>query len=173
MKGELILQDIKIGDSISVNGACLTAESINNNLVQFHVSHTTRERTAVNYRNMYPGKIVNLERAMSASGRFGGHIVTGHVDKTCKLIEIKKNNDDVDIEVFIDKEISPYIIEKGSVAVNGISLTVSKRKSSSFMVTVIPHTFSSTNLKNTIAGEEVNIEVDILSRYVIDSKKYI
>ncbi len=147
-------------------------EKIVTNTITFHVSHTTTERTMLNHRNVHAGCCVNVERAMKMSDRLGGHIVTGHVDEVGKIIDIKKTGNDFDIEILISKSISQYIVPKGSITVNGVSLTVSKRNSSSFFVTVIPHTYKNTNLETGKTGDPVNLEVDILSRYIIDSKKY-
>lgn len=172
IEAPFVLSDSKIGDSIAVNGICLTIEEIKGSTAVFHVSHTTLGRTALTNRHFHVSSEVNLERAVQPLTRLGGHLVSGHVDEVGKIIGIYRNSSDYDIEILFSKELSPYIINRGSVTVNGISLTVAERKTQSFVVTVIPHTFTSTTLKNARAYDPVNLEADMIARYVIDSEKY-
>ncbi len=156
--------DVKLGDSISVNGVCLTVIDINSNILSFEVSKETLSVT--NFSNLKAGNRVNLERAMRADARFDGHIVSGHIDGTAKIKDIIKDGFSYEYEFYAEKDILKYIVKKGSVSINGISLTVSKVKDNSFSVEIIPHTLDKTNLKYLEIGNNVNIETDILSKYI-------
>lgn len=160
-----ILIDSKIGDSIAVNGLCLTITEISSNLLKFHTSLTTIENSRFKTGKINIGEYVNLERALLPTTRIGGHIVTGHVDGIAKIISIKKIDEDTYIEFLSSKELRPYIAAKGSVTIDGISLTISKVQSSSFIVTVIPHTLENTNLKYKRVNDFTHIEIDIIARY--------
>ncbi len=166
-----VIEGSKVGDSIAVNGLCLTITDIYANYLSFYISKTTREHSRFNPGEIMTGEAVNLERALTFSSRLGGHIVQGHVDGKAKIIEIKKVRDDTFIELLYPKNLKYFIVNKGSVSLDGISLTVSDVLSSSFIVTVIPHTFSETNLKNKKAGDFMHIEADIISRYVYHLSK--
>jgi riboflavin synthase len=160
-----ILEDSKIGDSIAVNGLCLTITEINDNFIKFHTSLTTVENSRFKIGKINIGEFVNLERALLPTTRLGGHIVTGHVDGIAKIISIRKKGEDIYIEFLFPKELKSYIAAKGSVAIDGISLTISKLLTSSFIVTVIPHTFENTNLKEKRVNDFTHIEIDIFARY--------
>ncbi len=159
-----ILEDIHIGDSISVDGVCLTVTEYTNDAIVLDVMNETFKRTGLGLLNT--GDKVNLERAMSAQGRFGGHIVSGHIDGTGKITGI--NNDGIAVWYTInaDREILKGIVMKGSVAIDGISLTVAGIDKKSFKVSVIPHTQKVTVLLSKKIGDTVNIETDILGKYV-------
>lgn len=149
-----VLENTQIGDSIAINGCCQTVIAMTPESFSADVSEETLKIT--NFKSMKPGDVVNLERALTPSTRMGGHIVQGHVDMVGKYIG------DMKFEVPDSK----YIVYKGSITVNGVSLTVAKLDGNVFSVAVIPHTLENTNLKNLRAGDLVNIETDILGRYV-------
>ena len=159
-----ILSDVKLGDSIAVNGTCLTAVSFSNSEFSVDLSPETMRRTSLS--QLTEGSRVNLERALSASDRIGGHIVQGHVDATGRITSIKPDGDSIIFRVRIPKRLDKYIVEKGFVAVDGISLTVVKRGASSFTLAVIPYTLENTNLAVLSEGDQVNLEADILAKYV-------
>ena len=164
VKALRILSDVKLGDSIAVNGTCLTAVSFSNSEFSVDLSPETMRRTSLS--QLTEGSRVNLERALSASDRMGGHIVQGHVDATGRLTSIKPDGDSIIFRVRIPKRLDKYIVEKGFVAVDGISLTVVKRGASSFTLAVIPYTLENTNLAVLSEGDQVNLEADILAKYV-------
>lgn len=172
IEAKKVLDDAKIGDSIAVNGVCLTIEKIQGDLLHFHVSHTTLARTALSLKQYRVGSLVNLERAALPTTRLGGHLVSGHVDEAATIINIQKKKDDFDIEIMFSKELSAYIIPRSSVTIDGISLTVAQRKSTSFLITVIPHTMEVTTLNIRRVYDKVNLEVDMIGRFVVDSQKY-
>jgi riboflavin synthase len=161
-----ILDDVKIGDSVAVNGVCLTVTKIENKYLCFHVSPTTASHTRFKVGDLRTNEIVNLERALTLNTRLGGHIVTGHIDGKAKIISVKKDVEDCYYEFLYPKTLKQFIALRGSVALDGISLTISDVMSSSFVVTVIPHTVQETNLKMKNTGDFVHIEVDMLSRYL-------
>ncbi|MDD5687640.1 MAG: riboflavin synthase [Elusimicrobia bacterium] len=187
---ETKLNDIKIGDSICVNGVCLTvtnsklslpangflsakdsvegveevAGSLISNLL-FDISEETLKMT--NLKNMKVGDKVNLERAVKSDGRFGGHFVTGHIDSVERILSVSKLKNSEVWNFSINKNMSTYVVEKGSVAIDGISLTVVNKKAGSFSVAIIPHTLKNTTLVARKSGDMVNIETDVLAKYVI------
>ncbi len=158
-----VLKDIRIGDSIAVNGACLTVCRFDAGSFTADVMPETMRRT--NLGRLRPGSSVNLERAMSANGRFGGHIVTGHIDGTGTVSRTKREENAVWVTVRADAEILRYIVEKGSVAIDGISLTVARVTEQDFSVSVIPHTGKETTLLSRQPGDAVNLECDIIAKY--------
>ncbi len=160
-----ILDDCKLGDSIAINGLCLTIVDISKDYLSFHTSSTTIENSRFKVGDIHINEEVNLERAVLPTTRLGGHIVSGHVDGKVKIILINKKNEDTFFEFLYPKELKYFIALKGSVAIDGISLTISNVLSSSFMVTVIPITLQNTNLKNKRINDFVHIEVDIFARY--------
>ena len=155
--------EVKIGDSISVNGVCLTVIDIKGDILSFEISNETLEVVNFNYA---AGDIVNLERAMNVSSRYNGHIVSGHIDGVAKIKNITKDGFSYNFEFLADNDIIKYIVRKGSVAVNGVSLTVAKAEGNVFFIEVIPHTIENTNLKFLKIGDIVNIETDILAKYI-------
>ena len=159
-----VLQDAKVGDSIAVNGICLTATSISGNTFTADVMAETMRRTSLG--TLHTGSKVNLERAMAANSRFGGHIVTGHIDGTGTICEVKSDEIAVCYSIKAPEKIMHYIVEKGSVAVDGISLTVAKTTQTTFMVSVIPHTAQCTVLAYKKAGDTVNLENDCIGKYI-------
>src|SRR5262244_305559 len=159
VRGKFVLDDLRLGSSIAVNGVCLTARSIDADTFAADMSRETLERTSLG--NLANGAIVNLERPMRADSRFGGHIMQGHVDGIGRIRRFDRVDDAWNLEVEYPTLDSRYIVEKGSIAVDGISLTVaSLRDSSVFSVAIIPHTFENTNLKVAKAGDPVNLEFD-------------
>ena len=159
-----VLEDMKIGDSIAVNGVCLTVTALYSGSFVADVMHETLNRSAL--AALIPGGHVNLERAMSASGRFGGHIVAGHVDGTGKITEIRRDDNAVWYTIQASPQIMKYIVTKGSVTVDGISLTVAKVSETDFSISAIPHTVKITVLGERKEGDIVNLETDIIGKYV-------
>jgi len=156
--------EVKVKDSISVNGICLTAKDVKQESKKFvfkaDISKETYNRT--NLKFLKQNDFVNLERAVLANERFGGHFVLGHVDTTIKILSIE----DEEFVFELPENYKKYIVEKGSVAIDGISLTVAKKYKDRFSVAIIPYTFENTNLKTRKSGDVVNLEVDILAKYV-------
>lgn len=164
IKAEKVLEQTKLGDSIAVNGVCLTVTSIGKNEFSADVMHETINRSSLGKLNV--GAKVNLERAMLAGGRFGGHIVSGHIDGIGKITNIVKDDNAVWYTITADKSILKYIVEKGSIAIDGISLTVAKVSDDYFKVSVIPHTRKETTLSEKKVNDVVNLENDIFGKYV-------
>ena len=159
-----IMDDVKLGDSIAVNGVCLTVTSITSSGFTADVMAETIRRSSLG--KLISGSYVNLERAMAANGRFGGHIVSGHIDGTGTVIDVKREDNAVWYTIQVDKKLLRYIVEKGSIAIDGISLTVAAVTDSYFKVSIIPHTLSETVLAERTKGSIVNIENDIIGKYV-------
>lgn len=162
--GNKIFSDLKIGDSVATNGVCLTATEITGKTFSADVMNETLSRSTLG--KLRPGSPVNLERAMAADGRFGGHMVAGHVDGTGKILHIRRDDNAIWYTILADPEIMRYIVEKGSIAIDGISLTVAAVDNTSFSVSTIPHTVSQTNLHQRRRGDLVNLETDIIGKYV-------
>jgi riboflavin synthase len=160
---EKIPATLQVGDSIAVNGVCLTATERGEKSFVCDLSAETLKRTSL--ASAGPGTPVNLERPMAADGRFGGHFVLGHVDGVARLISAVADGDGSVMSFQYPPELARYLVCKGSVTVDGISLTIAALDQHSFAVAVIPHTFRATNLGARRAGDEVNIEVDILGKY--------
>lgn len=161
---ELVLSDLKIGDSVAVNGVCLTATGKDSGGFTADVMHETLNRSSLG--TLVPGSRVNLERAMAAAGRFGGHIVSGHIDGTGTITALRKDDNAVWYTVQAAPSLLRYIVEKGSITIDGISLTVAKVDSQSFAISAIPHTVSVTVLADRKVGDLVNLETDIIGKYV-------
>ncbi len=161
---EKVLEDVQLGDSIAVNGVCLTVTSFTD--TRFTVDVMPETVKATNLRDLTTGSKVNLERAMAAGGRFGGHFVSGHIDGTGRIINTKAEQNAVYYEIETDDSLLAYMMMKGSVSVDGTSLTIFGLTDSSFTVSLIPHTRSHTVLGAKKKGDTVNIECDMLSKYV-------
>jgi riboflavin synthase len=159
-----VTEDLKLGDSIAVNGTCLTAVNFSRTEFSVDLSPETMRRTSLG--QLSEGSPVNLERALLASDRMGGHIVQGHVDSTGRVMASRVDGDSIIFRIRVPKRLNPYIVEKGFIAVDGISLTVVKRGASSFTLAVIPYTLKNTNLATVSIGDRVNLEADILAKYV-------
>ena len=160
----LVTEDVSIGDSISVNGVCLTVSRFDDASFTADAVRETVERSSL--KGVAPGDPVNLERALKADGRLGGHFVMGHVDCTGTVTAVRPDRNAVLISVRIPDSFAKYIIEKGSVAVDGISLTIATLAGGEFTVSVIPHTLEQTVLRDARAGRIVNIECDVLGKYI-------
>ena len=164
IKASLVLEDVKVGDSICVNGICLTVTSFQPGSFTADVMHETLNRTGLS--TLENGSPVNLERAMLANGRFGGHIVSGHIDGTGSIASISPDDNAIWFEIKTSPNILYYIVEKGSITIDGISLTVAKVSEESFSISAIPHTVSETNLRDKKVGSLVNLECDVIGKYV-------
>ena len=164
IRGNKIFSDLKIGDSVATNGVCLTATEITGKTFSADVMNETLSRSTLG--KLRPGSPVNLERAMAADGRFGGHMVAGHVDGTGKILHIRRDDNAIWYKVRTTSGIMRYIIEKGSIAIDGISLTVAKTEPEAFSVSVIPHTAANTILTQKKVGDTVNLENDCVGKYV-------
>ena len=164
LQARRVLDDMQTGSSIAVNGVCLTARLVGDGGFAADLSQETLVRSSL--QNLTAGSLVNLERPMPADGRFGGHIVQGHVDGVGRIGSFNRTADDWNLEIEFPESARPYIVEKGSIAVDGISLTVAGVKPAAFNVAIIPHTFENTNLKRARPGDPVNLEFDIIAKYV-------
>lgn len=165
VESKIASKDIKVGDSISVNGVCLTVIGVKEKNVSFDVMEETLRRT--NLANLSVRNSVNLERALKASDRISGHFVTGHVDCIGGICAVTKRQTDHAIEIKLPKEKIVYVVEKGSVAIDGVSLTVAEIKSNRIKIYLIPLTLKMTNFGSKKAGDSVNIEFDILGKYAL------
>ena len=159
-----VMGDLKLGDSIAVNGACLTVVAMNEGAFSVDLSPETLRRTS--FTNLGEGDVVNLERPLAVTARLGGHLVQGHIDGTGQITSCTPEEDFVVLRVRSPKKLMPYIVEKGFIAVDGISLTVVQRGALFFSVSVIPYTLQHTNLRGKTPGDRVNLEADILAKYV-------
>lgn len=159
-----VLEDVHLGDSIAVNGVCLTVTKTDGKIFQADVMNETLSRSSLG--ELRKGSKVNLERAMAANGRFGGHIVSGHIDGIGIITDIKNDGIAVWYTITADAHIMRYIVEKGSIAIDGISLTVARVTDRDFSVSVIPHTAEMTILSTKSKGQTVNLENDIIGKYV-------
>lgn len=163
-----IASGVRTGDSVAVNGGCLTVTHLEGGRFRFEAVRETLDRTALG--ELAVGARVNLERAMRADGRLDGHIVQGHVDGTGRVRRLARDGDDVRLWVDCGPEITSCLVEKGSVAIDGVSLTVVGVDERGFDVALIPHTLAATNLADRAAGDRVNLEADVLGKYV---KRYL
>ena len=159
-----VLEDVKLGDSIAVNGICLTVTGFNSHSFQADVMPETIKRTSLGELKL--GSPVNLERALTLSSRLGGHIVSGHIDGTGRIVSLKEDKNAILMKIQTDGAILRYIVEKGSVALDGISLTVAQVGTRDFTVSLIPHTRQVTNLSDKGEGSLINIENDVVGKYV-------
>lgn len=158
------LEDVSLGDSIAVNGACLTVVEFDEKSFAVDLAPETLRRTSLGQAG--PGAAVNLERALAANARMGGHIVQGHVDGTGIITGLTPEADCYIMEIEAPESLVPYIVEKGFIAVDGISLTVVQSAERRFTISVIPFTLRNTNLQERAVGDKVNLEADILAKYV-------
>jgi riboflavin synthase len=159
-----ISKKMRRGDSLAVNGCCLTLKSRQNDELIFDLLEETIART--NLKNLQRKQLVNLERAVAAQERFGGHFVQGHVDCVSPVLAYRKSGADFRLEIELAEHVAHYVANKGSIAVNGISLTVAEVLPKSFVTWIIPHTKMHTNLDRVQAGDLMNLEFDILAKYV-------
>jgi len=158
-----ISDTVRIGDSVAVNGCCLTVTHALDGVMEFDLLMETLRRT--NLESLTPGAGVNLERSLAADGRLGGHFVQGHVDTTTKVRSAQRQGADVRLDFEMPAEFACYLAYKGSVAINGVSLTVAEVGSDAFTVWIIPHTAAVTNLGALEAGHTINLECDMLAKY--------
>ena len=159
-----LAEKIQIGDSVAINGCCLTVTAQRGDQLSFDLLEETIART--NLRNLRRDDRVNLERALAADGRLGGHFVQGHVDCVARILALEETGAAYRLEVELPAEFAHYVARKGSIAVNGISLTVAEVSPESFTVWIIPHTKTETNLQTARAGDLVNLEFDLLAKYL-------
>jgi riboflavin synthase len=158
------LTDVQVSDSINVNGACLTIVEKRGHMTGVDLSSETLQKTT--FSDVRGGERVNLERALKLSGRLGGHIVTGHSDGVGIIVDRREDRDFLHLKIRIPKDVSKYTVQKGSIAVDGISLTVNECTNEEVGMTLIPYTLNKTTLIGKKVGERVNVEVDILAKYV-------
>jgi len=159
-----LIDGLAIGDSIALSGCCTTVTRIDGRRVEFHMTKETLERTT--FGRAAAGRLLNLERALRADSRLGGHFVQGHVDGVGEVTHLLKRRDGWDLTIQVPDELSRYCVEKGSISIDGISLTVARLTNDSVMIALIPHTWESTTLKDAKVGDRVHIEVDVLAKYV-------
>lgn len=164
IKAAVVLEGTRIGDSIAVNGICLTVVAMGNDYFVADVMAETVHRSSLS--QLVHGSKVNLERAMAANGRFGGHIVSGHVDGTGVIQSLRRDENAVWVTIGAGSELLRYMVEKGSICIDGISLTIARVTDENFAVSVIPHTGEETTLLKKKTGDLVNLETDIIGKYV-------
>ena len=158
-----IASGTQIGDSIAINGCCLTAVSLDGTRIEFDLLQETQNRT--NFRDLKEGTVVNLERALPAQGRYGGHFVTGHIDATGNVRRWEQVGQDYELRIGIEPAQGAYLVPKGCIAIDGISLTVADVAKNEFSVWIIPHTRTVTALRERAVGDLVNLEFDLLAKY--------
>jgi len=164
LRASVVLRDAEIGDSIAVNGVCLTVVEVKGDSFSADVSAETLRRTSLKQAQV--GSCVNLERPLTPSSRLGGHIVQGHVDGVGQLVEARTEGDGWVVRFVYPPELGRYLVEKGSITVDGISLTIAALSDQWFEIAVIPHTWKVTNLAALKQGDTVNLEVDLIAKYV-------
>lgn len=164
IRASVVLHGTCIGDSIATDGVCLTVIRTTESSFFADVMPETMERTAL--KNLQPGSRVNLERALSPGGRLGGHIVTGHIDGTGRIVSVRRDDNALWLMVEAEPSVLRYVVEKGSIAIDGVSLTVAKAGGRDFSVSLIPHTLGMTTLHGLREGDLVNLENDIIAKYV-------
>lgn len=161
---QLLLADVKLGDSVAVNGCCLTVTKFDRGHLWFDVLEETRRLT--NFAQLVSGSLVNLERSLRADSRLGGHFVSGHIDTPGRIEVFEARGKDHYLRVQIPGNFARYVVYKGSVAIDGVSLTVAEASGDAFAVWLIPHTLAATNIRSKKTGDTVNLEFDLLAKYV-------
>jgi riboflavin synthase len=164
IRSKKIMEDIAENDSVCIDGVCLTVTKFDKNSFLVDAVGATLEKTTFN--KVKAGTLVNLERSLRLSDRLGGHLVQGHVNGIGIITEIKKLGENYLVKIVIPEELERYLIKEGSIAINGISLTIAELNKSEITISVIPHTWQNTNLKDKKVNEKVNVEIDILAKYV-------
>jgi riboflavin synthase len=159
-----LAKELKLGDSLALNGCCLTATGLDGSEIRFDLLAETLRRT--NLGDLREGRLINLERPLLANGRFDGHVVQGHIDTSSRIEVIEPVGSDHRVEVALPESFSRYVVFKGSIAVDGISLTVAELHPDRFVVWIIPHTWQVTNLHERKPGDRVNLEFDLIAKYV-------
>ncbi len=167
INSDIDTSELTIGESVACDGACLTVVKIDHDSFWVEASTETQRRTRLG--GYQTGSVVNLERALKVGDRMGGHIVSGHVDDVGKLTRIQKTGDSVELTIGFDPRFDPLVIEKGSIAVDGVSLTVNSVESGALTVNLIPHTLSATNLLKLKPHNSVNLEFDMIGKYILKS----
>jgi riboflavin synthase len=162
--GKLDVNDVALGDSIACNGVCLTAVEFGDSYYVADVSNESLALTTLG--NIKPGHVVNLEKALTPSSRLGGHLVSGHVDGIGEIVAVKNESRSIQFEIKPPQDLAKYIAKKGSITVDGVSLTVNELKGDNFMLNLVPHTLQETTAKDYKVGSKVNLEVDLLARYI-------
>ena len=169
LKTKIKIKKKDIGSSISCNGTCLTLTEINGNFISFYLSNETLKKT--NFNNIKKGNIINIEKSLKYGEKISGHYVQGHVDTTSRIKNVRIEDKTWVVTFSVNKIFSKYLIQKGSIAINGVSLTISSVKKNIFEINIIPHTLKLTNLIKLKKKNHVNIEFDIFSKYLINLKK--
>ena len=164
LKTNMKFNQREIGSSISCNGACLTLYKIKKNIIYFFLSNETLSRST--FKNSKVGENINLEKSLIFGKRISGHYLQGHIDSTSKILKVKKVGKTWFIKFSVNKKDMKYLVEKGSIGINGVSLTISKLLKNAFEISVIPHTLKLTNLSNLQKGDKVNIEFDLVGKYL-------
>lgn len=164
IKAHVIFDDLGLGDSVAVNGVCLTAAGLTGHTFLADVMHQTLNNSSLG--DLKVGSHVNLERAMAINSRFGGHMVSGHIDGTGQILNIEQDDNAIWYTIKAESDIMKYIIQKGSIAIDGISLTIADLSVESFRVSIIPHTMKSTTLLERSVGDRVNLENDMVGKYI-------
>lgn len=170
IQAKKVFSDIHIGDSIALNGVCLTVTSYGKDTYTADVMNETLQRSSLG--SLTIGSKVNLERAMAADGRFGGHIVSGHIDGIGTIKKVEKDDNAIWYTIAASENLMKYIVEKGSIAIDGISLTVARRTDEDFAISMIPHTAKETVLSEKNPGDIVNLENDIVGKYIEQLMQY-
>ena len=170
IKTPKLIEEIQVDDSVATNGVCLTATEINGNTFKVQAVHVTLEKS--NLGDLSIGDIVNLELALRPTDRLGGHLVQGHVNGKGTLIDVHQRGDNWEMEFSFPKELRKFFIDEGSIAIDGISLTVAKVETESLKVSIIPHTYENTTLGVKKIGDSVNIEVDMMAKYLENFAKF-
>jgi riboflavin synthase len=165
-----LIKTMNVGDSIAVNGCCLTVKKLNKNSFLADISYNTLNSTTLKFTKT--GEYVNLEDSLSPNSKISGHFVAGHIDCTAKILKITRIGNSYKLDIQTPEQILPYTAPKGSIALDGISLTIAESAKNSFSAAIIPYTFSNTNLKFKKAGDFVNVEVDLMSRYIEQILKF-
>jgi riboflavin synthase len=164
IKAEKILNDVAVNDSVCIDGVCLTVTQLDNSSFLVDAVGATLEKTTFN--NVKADASVNLERSVRLNDRLGGHLVQGHVNGVGKINEIKKLGENYLVKINIPDDLGKYLIKEGSIAINGISLTIADLDNAEISLSIIPHTWQKTNLKDKKVNDKVNVEIDILAKYV-------
>jgi riboflavin synthase len=168
VKAESISGIVKIGDSVAINGTCLTVTEKKGGMISFDAVNETMKRTTLGM--LKSGDAVNLEDSLKAGDPLGGHFVLGHIDCVSRILSVKKSSDNVELDIAIPKESAALVVGKGSIAIDGISLTVGEAGPDKVKLFIIPHTFAVTTLNNKKPGDSVNVEFDVLGKYILRAK---
>ncbi len=169
VRAQAILRGLRLGDSVAVNGCCLTVAAKKNGVLEFDLLEETLRRT--NLGALQPGSFINLERSVAHNGRFGGHFVTGHIDCPGQVKIFRRSGKNLYLKVAFPKKFGRWIVEKGSIAIDGVSLTVAEAGPATLATWLIPHTLKVTNLNRLAPGSTVNLEFDLLAKYAAQLRR--